>query len=168
MRNIIAALAFSATVTPAWGDAAETVNGKSAVDFLLSTCLPAMDDVTSVEAMARDNNWFRLPTTAYDSKYTTPHLRWRANGYMVIIWTFKERNNPSCFVGIRPYKKVYSNEFFEAISASLQLELISDNTYSQHRQRLYKIVGERPLKLLLGSDLDDTVTTTSIYMDPPP
>jgi hypothetical protein len=129
--------------------------------------LPAMDDVASVEAMARDKNWSRLPTTGYNSQYTTPHLRWRVDGYMLVTWSFKEKNNPSCFVGIRPYKRVDRDDFFAAISASLQLELISDKTFQQFRQQLYKIVGERPLKLLLGSGNDGTMTTVSIYMDPP-
>lgn len=79
MREIIAALTLAA-ITPAWGDVAEITDPKSAVDFVLSTCLPAMDNLANVEKMAAENNWFRLPTVVFDSKYTTPHLRWRTNG----------------------------------------------------------------------------------------
>jgi hypothetical protein len=40
---------------------------------VLSTCLPATDDVTNVEAMAWEKNWSHLPTMGYGSeKYTTP------------------------------------------------------------------------------------------------
>jgi hypothetical protein len=87
-----------AQISPAWSDAAETIDPKSAVDFVLSTCLPAMDDVTHVENIARENNWFQLPTTALDSQFTTPHSRWRANGIMVTTWIFKTGNIPDCFV----------------------------------------------------------------------
>jgi hypothetical protein len=167
MRKIIGGFAFAVIITSAWGDATETVTGNSAVEFVLSTCLPAMDDVTNVEAMAREKNWPQLPTMGYGSeKYTTPHLRWRANGYQVVTWIFKERNNPSCFVGIGPYKRVDRNEFFQSISAALQLELTSDKTFTGFRQEMFRIVGERPLNLLFSSIGDGTVSSVSIYMEP--
>jgi hypothetical protein len=120
MRKIIGGFAFAVIITPAWGDAIETVTGSSAVEFVLSTCLSAMDDTANVERTAKENNWFHLPTTAYDSQYTTPHLGWRAKGYAVRLWSFKPRNLPSCFIGIRPFKKVNRDEFFEALSASVK------------------------------------------------
>jgi hypothetical protein len=96
MRKLIGTIVLTLAITPAWGDATETVDPKAAVEFVLSTCLPTMDDLANVERMARENNWFQLPTTTFDSKYTTPHLRWRANGYTVITWSFKGGNFPSC------------------------------------------------------------------------
>jgi len=168
MRKIIAALAFAAIITPALGDAIETIDPKSAVEFVLSACLPAMDDLTSVERLAQENKWFHLPTTAYESKYTTPHLKWRANGFFVTTWMFIKGNVPSCFVGLRPYKKVDRDGFFDAISASVQLKLISDRTLSTLRQETYEIIGERPLRLLFSSSTDDGIMfAASIYVDTP-
>jgi hypothetical protein len=70
-------------------------------------------------------------------------------------------------VGLRPYKKVNRDAFFHAISGSLELKLISDNTLQQRfRQETYEIIGERRLKLLFGSDNnDDSVSSAAIYMD---
>jgi hypothetical protein len=165
MRKLTTALAFSAIVTPAWGDAIETIDPKSAIEFVLSTCLPAMDDVANVEAMAQRNKWFHLPTTVYDSKYTTPHLRWRADGYMVITWSSKETNLPHCYVALRPYKKVNRDGFFDAISTSLELKLISDRTLpSGLHQETYEIIGERPLKLMFSSN-DRIVSLVLIYRE---
>jgi hypothetical protein len=168
MHKLISAAALTlAAIIPAWGDATETVDPKSAVEFVLSTCLPAMDDLTSVERLAHENKWFHLPTTAHDSKYTTPHLRWRANGFFVTTWMFKNGNVPSCFVGFRPYKKVDRDGFFHAISTSLELKLISDKMYSTLRQETYEIIGERLMKLLLSSINDGTVSAATIFIDTP-
>jgi hypothetical protein len=70
-------------------------------------------------------------------------------------------------VGLRPYKKVDRDRFFDAIFVSLKLKLISDNTLQQRfRQETYEIIGERPLKLLFGSDNNDgTVSSAGVYMD---
>jgi hypothetical protein len=163
MREIIAALAFAAIVTPAWGDATETTDPKAAVEFVLSTCLPAMDDVASVERLAQENKWFQLPTTALDSKVTSPHLGWRANGYTVRTWSFKPGDFPSCFISLRPFKKVDRDGFFEAISAVLELKPATLPTNT--RQEMYEIVG-RPLRLLIGT-IDDNVASTSIWRSPP-
>jgi hypothetical protein len=162
-RKIIGAAAITLAITPAWGDDTETID---AVEFVLSTCLPAMSDIANIERMAEENNWFHLPTTALNSEYTTPHRRWRADDYTVITWSFKERNNPSCFVGMRPYKKVDRDGFVEAVSAALQLKPISNMLPPSGRQEMYEIVGDRPLKLLIGT-INGTVVSTSIWWSPP-
>jgi hypothetical protein len=165
MGKIIAALAFAAIVTPAWGDAVETIDGKSAVEFVLSTCLPAMDDVANLETMARENNWFPLPRVPSNSPHVTQRLRWRVNGFFVATWVWDEKL-PSCFVGLGPFKKVDRNDFFDAISSSLKLKPISDKMLQQRlRQETYEIIGERPRKLLFSSTDDGTVSGASIYMD---
>ncbi|SRR6266436_795185 len=153
-----------AQITPTWSDAAETIDPKSAVDFVLSTCLPAMDDVTHVEKIARESNWFQLPTTALDSKFTTPHSRWRANGIMVTTWMFKTGNIPDCFVGFFPNKKVNRDEFLETISASLQLKLTSERSGGKgYRSQTYHIVGKGLLFLFTSRDND--ALSLSIWKD---
>jgi hypothetical protein len=155
MRKIIAALALTSITAPAWADATETVDPKSAVDFVLSTCLPAMDDVTHVEKIARENNWFQLPTTALDSKYTTPHSRWITNGIMVITWMFKSGNVPNCFVGFFPYKNVNRDKFLETVSTSLELKLTSEILGEKgYRSQTYHIVGKGLLFMFTSRDND--------------
>jgi hypothetical protein len=156
-------------------DATETIDGKSAVEFV-SICLPAMDDVASVERMGPENNWFHLPTIPSNSPRVTQRSRWRANGFFVATWTWNDGNLPNCSVGLLPYKKVNRDEFFAAISASLELKLPSDRSQlivhsgdtfvQQVRQEAYEILGDRPLKLLFSSIGDGTVSSAIIYMGP--
>jgi hypothetical protein len=168
MRKIISLAALTlAAITPALGDATETIDAKSAVEFVLSTCLPAMDDVANLEAMAREKNWFPLPRVPSNSPHVTQRLRWRVNGFFVATWVWNEGSLPSCFVGLQPYKKVNRDEFFAEISASLELKSISDRTLQQRfRQETYAIVGDRSLKLLFSSTGDGSVSGASIYMEP--
>lgn len=167
MRKIVGAAALTlAAITPVLGDATETIDAKSAVEFVLSTCLPAMDDVANLEAMARENGWFPLPRVPSNSPHVTQRLRWRVDGFFVATWVWNDGNLPSCFVGFQPYKKVNRDDFFAAISVSLELKPISDRTLQQRfRQETYEIVGKRPLKLLFSSTGDGTVSGASIYME---
>jgi hypothetical protein len=57
----LAAAAALATGVPALADS------QSAAEFVLKTCLPAMDDLSKVEVMARENKWTAtpLPTPPY-------------------------------------------------------------------------------------------------------
>jgi hypothetical protein len=165
MRKIIAALALTSITAPAWADAIETIEARTAADFFLSTCLPAMDDVTNVEKMAQENNWPRIPGGgAADSKYTTAHSKWRANGIFVTTWTFKAGNAPSCFIGFAPYKRVNREEFLEIISTCLPLKLTSEIALQQgHRTQTYRVTG-KGLLLMFGSR-DNDATTVSIWKD---
>jgi hypothetical protein len=163
----VISVAIVAAITPALGDATETVDPNSAADFVLSVCLPVMDDVTNVERTVQESNWFHLPTVPSNSPHVTPGSKWRANGFLIATWVWNDGSLPSCFVGLRPYKKVDRDRFFDAIFVSLKLKLISDNTLQQRfRQETYEIIGERPLKLLFGSDNNDgTVSSAGVYMD---
>jgi len=167
---LAAAFALAASAS-ARSDAVAVIDPKSAAEFVLNTCLPAMDDLQKVEVMARENNWFPLPYVPSNSNHVTSRSRWRANGFFVATWTWIDGNLPSCVVGFRPYKKTNREGFFDAISASVQLKLISDRRLPRLRQETYEIIGERPanLRLLFSStdDNDSTVSSVSIYRDMP-
>jgi hypothetical protein len=176
-KSVLAGLALwvaFAAFGKAQADATETIDAKSAVEFVLSICLPAMDDVASVDSMGQENNWFHLPTIPSNSPRVTQRSSWMANGFRIATWTFNARNLPSCYVGLRPYKKVNRDEFFAAISASLELKLTSDRSQlivrsgdtfvQQVRQEAYEILGDRPLNLLFSSIGDGTVSSAVIYM----
>jgi hypothetical protein len=131
----------------------------------LARPLPGLRHNGDVKGVRR---WFQLPSNpSSDSKYTTAHLRWRANGYFITTWTFKDGNVPSCFIGIAPYRRVNRDGFFEAVSAALELKPISENKFPTLRQEMYQIVG-RPLRLLFSSNVaEGTMSGASIYWSPP-
>jgi len=188
MRKIVglalAAVFVSAASISARSDAVAVIEPKVAAEFVLKTCLPAMDDLANVETMAQEKNWFRLPYIPSVSKSVASRSRWRANGFFVTIWSWIDGNLPSCFIGFLPYIKVDRNRFFDAISASVELKLISDTTPAitvtdasgnarpsplRLGQETYEIIGGWPakrLKLLLSSN-DGTVSAASIYMEAP-
>jgi hypothetical protein len=81
MRKVIglalaAAFALAASAS-ARSDAVAVIDPKSAAEFVLNTCLPAMDDLQKVEVMARENNWFPLPYVPSNSNHVTSRSRWR-------------------------------------------------------------------------------------------
>ena len=53
-------------------------DSKSVAEFLLKTCLPAMDDLANVEAIARDGNWTRkpLPNFITTNRFQKSHSMW--------------------------------------------------------------------------------------------
>jgi hypothetical protein len=50
-------------------------DSKSAAQFLLTTCLPAMDDVSNVEAMAQEGHWTPKPGSP-PTQFRTSNSRW--------------------------------------------------------------------------------------------
>jgi hypothetical protein len=172
MRKIVglalAAVFVSAAGIPARSDAVAVIDPKEAAEFVLKTCLPAMDDLANVETMAQKKNWFRLPYIPSNSKFVTSRSRWRANGFFIATWSWIDGNLPNCFVGLLPYKKVDRNGFFDAISASVELKLISERELPRLRQETYEIIDRWPakrMKLLMSSTNDGTVSGASVYMD---
>ena len=76
------------------------------------------------------------------------------------------RELSNCFVGLLPYNKTNRDGFFDVISASVELKIISDRALPRLRQETYEIVSARParLKLLLSSTTDNgTVSGAAIY-----
>src|SRR5258708_30977360 len=81
MRKIIGVAALTlAAITPALG---ADIEPKAAVDFLLSTCLPAMDDLANVERIAQEKNWFRLSDLP-PTEHVTTTAHWRAPADAVV------------------------------------------------------------------------------------
>jgi len=161
MREIIglaltAAAALAASL-PALADS------KSAAEFALKTCLPAMDDLSKVEVMAREGNWLTFPSRpATDSKLFASKSARRVNKLLVSTWiNEKSGNAPHCFVGMLGDKSISRDEFFNAISASVELQFVSDETRGQLRIESYNIKSDGPSKvqLLLAAQLDGTMSS---------
>ncbi len=122
--DLALAAVFSLAANAPAQSAAAVADPKSAAEFVLNTCLPAMDDLAKVEVMARENKWFTLPPNpAVNPKFTVSKSRWRANGYFVSTWIWVDGYSPHCVVG-PPRKAINRDEFFNAISASIELNLV--------------------------------------------
>jgi hypothetical protein len=131
-------------------------NSKSAAEFTLTTCLAAMDDLAKVEVMARENNWTvkTLPIAATLSKFINSRSRWEVmqgeNKFIVTIWV-RVSDSPLkvCEVSF-PGKNVKREDFFNSISASVELTFMADTRFPQSRSEAYEIKSDRTNKLMLN------------------
>jgi hypothetical protein len=98
-----------------------------------------------------------------------PRSVWRVDGFLVTMWTPGDGSGnpdvPACFVGIQPSRLVKRDEFFDAISASLDLRPYRDTTYSNFRQETYEIVGTKRKLLFSSINEDGTMSGASIFTD---
>jgi hypothetical protein len=163
MRKIIdLALAAAATVAasaPAFADS------KSSAEFMLTTCLAAMDELAKVEVIAQENNWTtKTPANgAAMSKFVKSVSIWEVmqgedKFTVAILVTQMGENIPPrtvCSV-LFPSKNVKREEFFNWISASVELTF----RFSRHGGELYELKSDRTNKLMLAiqSQSDGTVT----------
>ena len=119
---VAAVVALGASV-PALADS------KEAAEFVLRTCLPAVDDLSKVDAMARQGNWFALPSNpAIDRNSIAPGSGWRANKFVVRTWTWIKdgAHDPTCFIALLGDPTIERDEFFNAISAAVELKQVPD------------------------------------------
>jgi hypothetical protein len=148
-RKIIGAAALTLAITPAL--AASELDPKVAADFVLSTCLPALEDPENVEQQAQDNSWSRLPDPSPSE--LLKQKAWNAPNsfYVGITEVFVPDKGTlhSCYVGFIPHK-MNRGELLTAISGSVELTLVSDVVRSLVRHETYSIVG-RNLKLSFTS-----------------
>lgn len=146
-------------------------DGRSVANFVLMTCLSAVADPAAIDVMARENRWVRLPPPpggpSRAVRGTPP--RWRVDGFFVTMWTPGDGSGnpdvPACFVLVRPSRLVKGDEFFDAISASLDLRPYRDTTYSNSRQEMYEIAGTKRKLLFSSINEDGTIFSASIFTD---
>ena len=163
--GLVLAATFAVAASSSAQSAAALADPKSAAEFALKTCLPAMDDLAKVEAMARENNWLTLPPNpAVNPKFTVSKSRWRANGFFVSTWIWVNGNSPHC-VAVPPSKTITRDEFFNAISASVELKLVSDKTLGELRIETYEIRsdGRGKVHFSLASTRDGGVSSVMFY-----
>jgi hypothetical protein len=168
MRKIVC-MALVATLglapnAPALGDS------KSAAEFVLKTCLPAMDDLSKVEVMARENNWTpkSLPSRLSDRFQKSMSLWDVAQGedrFSVTVWIspILQQDRNMCFVRFLS-DNVSREEFLSFMSASVQLTLISDTRFVQIQKRSerYEIKSAKMLELDIQSQPEGNVMVASI------
>jgi hypothetical protein len=158
------ALGLAASV-PALADS------KSAAEFVLKTCLPAMDDLSKVEVMARENNWTpkSLPSFGAPNRFQKSHSMWDvAQGedrFSVNVWIshLGQKDYNICFVTFLN-NNVSREEFLSFTSASVQLTLIADTSFAliHMRSETYEIESAKMLLLDILSQPDGNVSMASI------
>jgi hypothetical protein len=146
-------------------------NSKSAADFTLTTCLAAMDDLAKVEVMARDNKWTEgtpPPLPAVMSKFVKSLSGWGVmqgeNNFFVMIWVSVSGQPllpPLKVCSVSFDKNVKREDFFNSISASVVLTLMTDARLPQKRFEVYEIKSDRPNKLKLGIQSQNEGTVIS-------
>src|ERR1700719_988459 len=78
-------------------------DSKSAAEFLLKTCLPAMDDMSNVEAMAREGNWIAKPVLRPTNSVERSRSMWDVikseETFRVKAWInhYEQRDLNTCF-----------------------------------------------------------------------
>jgi hypothetical protein len=141
---------------------AQPPNGKSVADFFLTACLSAVSDPASIERIASENGWAKLSPPPASNR-----PRWIADGFFVTVFTSGDGSGnpdvPACVVGIRPPLKVKRDEFFDAISVSLELKLFNEATNQNFHHETYDIVGTKRRLSFLTNYEDGTMATASIY-----
>jgi|HubBroStandDraft_6_1064221.scaffolds.fasta_scaffold258736_2 hypothetical protein len=81
-------------------------DSKSAAEFLLKTCLPAMDDLSKVEVMAQEGNWTPKPlpsflaANSFRTSASMCEVIKSEEKFSVQVWTnhFGQQNYNICFV----------------------------------------------------------------------
>jgi hypothetical protein len=146
-------------------------DSKSAAEFLLRTCLHAMDNVSNVEAMAQEGNWTPKPDSP-PTQFRTSNSRWEVikdeENCSVNVWIshLAQQDYNICFVDFLS-NNVNREEFLEFITTSLELTLISDTRLAEIQMRCeqYRIKSDRPNAIQFGIHsqiADGGVKTSSI------
>jgi hypothetical protein len=161
-----------------------SADSKSVAEFLLKTCLPAMDDLSNVEAMAREGNWTPKPLSRFSTanRFQKSHSRWDVaqsdDRFSVNVWInhFGEQDYNICFASflsndVDRSENVDREELLTFIAASLQLTLISETRFAQTntRSEAYEINNDhftrdraKPVHLLITSQSDSKVDMVGI------
>jgi hypothetical protein len=168
ITDLALAAAFGLTTS-----ASALADSKSAAEFTLATCLPAMDGLSKVGAIARENNWTlkRLPPNDLFKSNSLWDVVQGEDRFSVNVWIshLGEADYNICFVRF-PGNNVNREEFLSFISASIQLVPLADTRFAQIQMRSerYEIKSNRAKMLALGiqSQPDGNVTVASITETP--
>jgi hypothetical protein len=177
-RPLFRAMLLCTLVCSLIGGSPAIADSKSSAEFTLRTCLAAMDDLAKVEAIARKNNWTaKTPPNSAALRNVTSRSMWEVmegeDNFTVTIWTSHIGENLNlppqnvCWV-MFPGNILNREEFFNLISASVELMFISDTRFPQARSELYEVKSDRITKLGLSimSRSDGTLMSASLQQFP--
>jgi hypothetical protein len=133
------------------GGATALADSKSSAEFTLATCLAAMDDLASVEVLAKKNNWTdKTPAnSAAGGKFTKSLSMWEVkqgeDKFDLQIWVNQFENLPPLNVCAVLFadKNMKREEFFNFISASVGLTFKPDASRPQSELYEIKAHGQR-------------------------
>jgi hypothetical protein len=131
---------------------------RTAAEFTLTTCRGALDDPAKVDAMAVEQHWTSAPEGYSDTQNNLGKLRsaWTVgegeDKFIVATGTSQNAGNDGtsniCMV-MFPDAKVQRNEFYNVISAAMDLKPIGIMTLQQARIEMFEIKDEGRAKLIL-------------------
>ena len=170
------------------GVAPALADSKSSAEFTLTTCLAAVDDLAKVEAIARGSNWTAKTSTINPavSKFMSSLSAWDViegeNRFTVLTWMSHIGENfpPMTVCSVTFRNNVNREEFFNSISASVELVLTVDTRFSQtgRQTQMYDIKSVRIAKdrtklvLSIMSQSDGSLTSAIVQemrvFAPPP
>ena len=139
-------------------------DSKSIAEFVLNTCLPALEQLSKVD----------IPCT-YPPKgpkmyggSTDWEAMKRGEIYSVIIWNNESAGDlPTCVANFHQTKNINRDDFFASISAALKLKLESDQTNPRMRTEEYSVTGGSGTFLFrLISHLDGGMVISLIAFEP--
>jgi hypothetical protein len=134
LKVIGLAIAFTSILVP---NSSALADARSAAEFVLKICLPAMDDLSNVESLAQENNWTKTPPVNL-GRLRMRNSRWEVtqgdDRFSVQVWTQLAQDFHVCFVSF-PNGNVNREEILTFIAASVQLTLISDTWFAQTKMR---------------------------------
>jgi hypothetical protein len=154
------------------GSATALANSQSLAKFTLATCLAAMDDLARVKVLAKENNWTdKTPAnSAPGGEFMKSLSMWEVmqgeDTLTLQIWVNQFENIPPLnvcgvlFAG----KNVKREDFFNFLSASVELTFKPDASFPQRELYEIKIHGRRPpaanslgLYITISSQRDGTL-----------
>jgi hypothetical protein len=139
------------------GGAPAFANSTTSAEFTVATCRDAMDDLAKVDAMAQERNWTTAPGDFSSAQNNVFKLRsaWTitqgedrfvvATGLSQIGGNIGTGN--LCMV-MFPGVKVHRDEFFDTMSAAMELKPMANMTLPQGRMEMFEIKSAGPAKLL--------------------
>jgi hypothetical protein len=132
--------------------------GETLAALLATTCLPAIDDLSTVDSLAKRRHWTPLSGRsgpAAQGRFQQKSV-WRAteDGETFIVLTGTGTNSAGlsgnlCMVMLPPRQDVTHSAFFAAISKLLELRTLRDVNTPQGRMIIYEVQNSRPKRVAL-------------------
>ena len=152
-------------------------DSKSSAEFTLTTCRAAMDNLAKLDAIARKNNWTakNVENTTALNKFATFRSIWEVmqgeGRFRVVIWInhHEEKRPPDTTVCSVDFlgRNVKWEEFFNLISASVELMFMFESRFPHKRDEMYEVKSDGITKLVLRitSESDGTVTNAILKQE---
>jgi hypothetical protein len=147
-----------ALLSPLLGATPTLANSKTSAEFTTETCRGAMDDLAKVDATAEEQHWTAVPegqTGAQNNliKLRSAYVVTRGEDKFMVVTGLSQIGGAVgtgnvCMVTY-PGAKLQRNDFYNVISATLDLKPIGNMNLPQGRMEMFEIQSDGPAKLIL-------------------